>query len=317
MNNDFFNGTEEGTSVRCCNSQYKDTTSINQNVNASTAESNFISLSGPDVPSYYNLPVDCNQINTNLLSGKDSEVIILKNGRYSLYDGNFSDWPNVLNNTLVFKDDTHFFTYLKYLEYVINIASKDQISKSQDDLLEDVEGAIGFLSLRKVTEDDFQKLNQFGWNKLENIPERHFIPDLITKSYLNTECVVIVGDKLMRYVNENYLVTVSTSNSKVISELLNLSIHSDFNQVNSLYKYVGRNEYFHISLLRELSLISESVNNFNGKPTFLVDNSNYIINRNTNFNSNFDWNFPVHSGGDVPYRNEGDVGTYVPPKATN
>ncbi len=159
----------------------------------------------------------------------------------SAFASGYYDWPVVKNNTLAFRDEAHIDSYQQYLEKAIVVppnSNRSEMSQGPDDILEAIENKIGFTSLRNVTEKSFRRLSEIGWDRLEDIPVKHFIHDIITKSILNPNLEVEVGDKklsVLKYPSKsgeqsyNMAFVTQTDTSKLIRG----SLSHDFEETTS------------------------------------------------------------------------------------
>lgn len=149
----------------------------------------------------------------------------------------FSDYPRVTNGVLTFRDAAHLNAYSDFLSESIlfDETDTDPVEKDPDEILQAIESSMSFTSLRNVTNARFEALNEVGWATLEEIPEKHFINDLATKSMLNANADLRVGNYITHYVNKDWAVTVSVNDVDVLSQLHGLPLSATFEDISILY----------------------------------------------------------------------------------
>lgn len=107
-------------------------------------------------------------------------------------DGGMLSFPNL--------DD-----YEAWLEYVDNSVRRDTTEVDTTDtvttyeIMTQIEQDLGFYSLRKKLDDEFEILNQTGWASLDDIPVMHHIGDQTVLSTLNDYSEVKIGGKIYCY----------------------------------------------------------------------------------------------------------------------
>lgn len=209
------------------------------------------SLSGPD-----------ETLKTNTVNfGLKGELIYgsqLFNTESIVNLSNFHNPPIVENGMLYFKDNTSIFNYIEFLCSIIDSSDFSSSYISQNQALDLIEKQLGFVSLRAVTEEEFQRLNEIGWQRLEDIPDRHFIPDLATKSYLNENACVRIGNKITRYVCDRYSVTISVGNKLLLDQLIALSINATQTEIFQLQQHVQVGEYFCVEVLQGINHLNKN-----------------------------------------------------------
>lgn len=184
----------------------------------------------------------CGGCGTRGNSQSNASTPVMSAMTYKKSNANFSSWPTVQNGMLVFRDGEQFSAYTQYLSDALIAPSESLSDGNQQDansILASIEQRLGFTSLRNVTEAAFQKLNEVGWKRLQDIPEKHFIPDLALRSALNPNTEVQVGDKITHFVNSQFAVTVDASNQQLLYRLRALPEHSSFDAINALAPSAG------------------------------------------------------------------------------
>lgn len=149
----------------------------------------------------------------------------------------FTDYPRVEDGILSFRDSAHVASYMDFLNASISTADAEAdveppvFQSDPDDVLLSIEKRIGFTSLRNTTEANFMAMNERGWEKLEMIPERHFINDLATKSVLSPRGDVKVGDKITHYVNKDFAATFSALDKELLAKLQELGPRATLQEI--------------------------------------------------------------------------------------
>jgi hypothetical protein len=195
------------------------------------------SLKGPDKIEFYNTesPIsysnfkECDKNSANGENTSSSNSLLFAD-RIGGVTFDYSDWPVVKNNTLVFRDNTHLDSYQQFLEKAIIVppnTNNTEESQDPDDILQRIENKIGFTSLRNIAETEFRRLGEIGWDRLEDIPAKHFIFDIITRSVLNPNLEAEVGGKILTVIKHQ-----SQSNEQSYS--LNFIKRNDTDMFGSL-----------------------------------------------------------------------------------
>jgi hypothetical protein len=120
--------------------------------------------------------------------------------------------PAVSNGMLVFQDETHYDDWLDYLDNLVTRDSTSTDTTTTDSLLKAVEIELGFNSLRKKVNKDFEELNETGWSSTADIPEKHFIHDDIVLSTLNENGEVKIGNDIIIYFDQLHNIIVHDAN---------------------------------------------------------------------------------------------------------
>lgn len=172
---------------------------------------------------------------------------------------NFFDWPCIKNGILAFRDYHHFDAYSEHLANALLVEPQSLDADENQDansILGIIEKNIGFNSLRSTTEAAFQKMNEIGWQRLEDIPEKHFIPDTVMKSMLSPNADVQIGDKITHFVNRDYAVTIEASNTGLLMQLYNLPLYSSELDIRNLMS--NTNGFFSIDSMFERGLVQNT-----------------------------------------------------------
>jgi hypothetical protein len=159
---------------------------------------------------------------------------------------NRPQFPNLENGTLVFKDQRQFDDYTAYLDKITDPKSYDTATLmrqefDQDAILGAVESQLGFTSIRKISHDKFMALNAIGWDRLEDIPEEHFIRDAVLRSVLNENLTLKIGTNFVHIINKYLSVKVdATADAKIIQAFSRLPVTAsleDALSIDPLHKY--------------------------------------------------------------------------------
>jgi len=216
-----------------CEKQSTDTKSSlssSENDFAITSFRNYESLCGPEsntINSRQPRSASLADVNTQL-SGPDVVVQQYKNGEYSILPHDYNDWPTVENGILTFRDEEHFDNYYNYLA---DMSSKPGNKMNQKEFYDLTEDKIGFLSLRKVTDEEFDIAAEIGWKSLEDIPDKHFLNGDLYRSFLNPKEQVKIGNKITRFINKTIAVTVPATSSVLVDVIERLPFSTTMEQV--------------------------------------------------------------------------------------
>ncbi|XZF14171.1 hypothetical protein ACTHGU_20525 [Chitinophagaceae bacterium MMS25-I14] len=178
----------------------------------------------------------------------------------------FSDWPTIENGMLSFRDPAHFSEYCDFLDSVIITGPGDPDTTGNDpnEILEGVESGLGgFISLRHITEANFQALNEVGWDNMESIPEKHFINDISIKSILNADADVKVGDKITHFINKDFAVTMSADDPTSLTNVHGLTEAATIDDISHLDPDATK---YDIQLLSAVNLLPGNVARTTGYP---------------------------------------------------
>lgn len=147
----------------------------------------------------------------------------------------YSDWPDVNNGMLVFRDTTHFLNYNAFLESAVDPENYDSfavdasgapVEFDQNQILEDIETGLGFNSIRSIAHKSFLIQDAAGWSTLEGIPEEHFISSMLMKSVLDPHLTVQIGTDYVHFINKNLSVKVAVSQKEVSDAFFRLPSNS-------------------------------------------------------------------------------------------
>ncbi len=169
-----------------------------------------------------------------LLSQMDGNTSMTQLGNFRVLARDFADLPQVEGDVLAFRDPEQFSSYYQYLEDMTNYVGKSAFGLSQEGFFDSIEKKIGFLSLRKVTNEAFAALAQEGWERFEEIPEIHFITDMLFRSFLSPSGEMKIGSYVTRFINENVAVSVSSFNSELRSLVKQLGKETTLAEVKAI-----------------------------------------------------------------------------------
>ncbi len=144
--------------------------------------------------------------------------------------------PSVSNGMLVFESETQYNSWLNYLDELIARDSTSTDTTSQDSILHNVELDLSFTSLRQKTYEDFDMLNQAGWETIEEIPERHFIHDLSILSTLNQYGEVKIGSEIISFFDNEH--TVIIKDQDVLSSVRTFK-NSGYTDIEDIFEISG------------------------------------------------------------------------------
>lgn len=148
----------------------------------------------------------------------------------------YSDWPTVSDGMLYFRDDDQYVAYNQFLDSLIAIpeTNTDTTMNDPDDILESLESGLGFVSLRHNAQAAFDAANEIGWNSLEEIPEVHFINSITTRSTLNANADVRIGDTILHYISKDFSVAIPASETSLLDQLHSLSTSATSGDITAL-----------------------------------------------------------------------------------
>lgn len=87
-----------------------------------------------------------------------------------------------------------------------------------DDALKQLKESIpNFISLRASTVNQFELENINGWDKAEDVPEKHKLLDPIQESVLNADGAVIIGNYIVMYLDLDLVVSFDKRESQIYS----------------------------------------------------------------------------------------------------
>lgn len=153
--------------------------------------------------------------------------------------GGYDDKPTLVDGRLFFRDSKHLADYTDFLNSAITIPAEntDTVDNDPDDILDAIESELGFTSLRHITNEQFEKLNEVGWDRLEYIPEKHFINSLLTKSVLNRDAQVQIGDSIVYFISKDFAAVVDVKNIEVLTEYQKLDKDVTLDEVLSVDRH--------------------------------------------------------------------------------
>ncbi len=118
--------------------------------------------------------------------------------------------PSVNNGILEFTNREHFDDWFNYLEAALErdtMIADD--TTSIDSTLHAIELGLGFNSLRQKTHEEFEALNETGWDNVEDIPSRHWSDDLTLQSILNQYEEVKIGDIIYNFIDAQTVIKLT------------------------------------------------------------------------------------------------------------
>lgn len=130
----------------------------------------------------------------------------------------FSDFPQVENEMLKFRDNDQYDRYVDFLDQTMTNSDSDDSTFDADDALLSIEKKLGFISIRSISHAEFMRKNETGWASAEEIPEEHFLQSLDLRSVLNKDLEVQIGPEIIHYINKDYAVRVEAKNRDIISK---------------------------------------------------------------------------------------------------
>jgi hypothetical protein len=201
----------------------KSSLSSSENDFAFTSFRNYESLCGPEsntINSRQPRSASLADVNTQL-SGPDVVLPQYYHDEHSIIPHNYNDLPSVKNGIIVFRDQHHFDKYYNYLES--ELRKHNQSNRDFDKYLDNIELSIGLTSIRRLTNYAFDQENIKGWETIEEIPEKHFIDDVVLKSILNSHLEMIIQDKYTRIINKHVSITVKRNKDDLIDVIRSLN----------------------------------------------------------------------------------------------
>jgi len=149
-----------------------------------------------------------------LLSCKKENQIISKKNSPGLEA--FTTSQNFLptNEQGILKFET--LAQLDFLEKEVQLTSSDL---TLEEILEDLEAQLGIVSLRTVWNNQFEALNDIGFNDLQEAPIKSIYFDPILWTFLNSNGNLIVADNLYHVINDSTILTVENYSSVDISNI--------------------------------------------------------------------------------------------------
>lgn len=148
--------------------------------------------------------------------------------------------PTVSNGMLVFtsKED-----YDAWLEYLGDVTLKDTTNTDSTDYINEtlgeIEQGLGFNSLRKDLREQYDALNETGWDAIEDVPELHFLHDPTIQSVLNVDGDVKIGDDIYEWIDKHHIIVIKDAG------LLN-AVHTfksnGYDRIEDIYLITGAAE---------------------------------------------------------------------------
>jgi hypothetical protein len=135
----------------------------------------------------------------------------------------YADFPKNDNGLLVFRDSKHFDSYMDFLDMAEAKIDPNDENQDVNTVLQDIEKAQGFNSLRAVSHAQYEQQNAIGWPRPEAIPDEHFITSPEMRSVLNNQLEVQVGTEILHYVNKDIRVNVDAFNKTMLDKYRRLS----------------------------------------------------------------------------------------------
>lgn len=129
-----------------------------------------------------------------------------------------ADFPSNNGGMLVFRDSKHFDSYMAFLDRAEATITPEDETRDVHTVLQDIENALGFNSLRKVTHEAYEVQDAKGWPSLESIPDEHFITSPEMRSILNNQLEVQVGNEILHYVNKDIRVNIDADNRGLLGQ---------------------------------------------------------------------------------------------------
>lgn len=135
----------------------------------------------------------------------------------------FTDFPTIDDGTLVFRDDAHYDSYMDFLSEAVTQGDPEDPNTDASSILQQIEGGIGFTSIRSETHAAFILQNETGWDTSEEIPDEHFLTNPILKSTLNPRLEVKIGHDLVHYISKDYAVRVDSRQASLVMNFRGMS----------------------------------------------------------------------------------------------
>jgi hypothetical protein len=171
---------------------------------------------------------------TNNQNATEAQRIEMK--KIAAVAGGMPRFPTLENGMLVFDNEKHFEDYIAFLDAAVDPRNYDSTTLKtqefdQDEILGNIEAYMGFTSIRKISHDKFMELNETGWERLEDIPDEHFISDLVLRSTLNENLTVKIGVNYVHVINKALTVQVDASQDELLEAFNELPVTATFQDV--------------------------------------------------------------------------------------
>lgn len=158
-------------------------------------------------------------------------------------NGTLSITPAMENGMLSFKDAAEFDAYQEQLVdagiELTNTPDANGETPTFDDALKQLEESIpNFLSLRAKNVNQFELENINGWDKAEDVPEKHKLSDPLLESALNVYGAVIIGNNIVMHLGADFTATIRKSETAIYSQLIEMPEAAKVDEVSAA-KWVG------------------------------------------------------------------------------
>lgn len=125
--------------------------------------------------------------------------------------------PKILNGLLCFSSEEEMANYLDYLEKRINDPENSTLEPAEILLKE--EQSLGFYSLRKKLQDEFDRLNEVGFKSFEEVPDYLWLQDPLVRSALSPDGAYIIGNNIMYYCNSEISYKIPNLNFSTLDDI--------------------------------------------------------------------------------------------------
>gem|GEM_PF-3175512 len=146
-----------------------------------------------------------------------------------LREGDFM--PTVENGMLVFVDEDQLDAYIQYVDSTIvsRPETYDTLANPADTLgvearLDDWETQFSYASLRKKINQNFDALNEIGWEDVSQIPEDFYLHGSTVRSIYNADGDVKVGTTIQHLFNANYDIMITDGDLTTLQRAHNLTL---------------------------------------------------------------------------------------------
>lgn len=146
----------------------------------------------------------------------------------------YTDFPQIEDGTLVFRDNGHYDKYLDFLDTVIIPKDPEDSTFDEHAILQDIENSIGFTSIRNISHAEFMRQDAIGWATLEEIQDEHFINSIDLRSVLNPRLEVKIGNDLIHYINKDYMVRIDAQQSDLINKYRSLGTNATIDDIRNI-----------------------------------------------------------------------------------
>jgi hypothetical protein len=150
----------------------------------------------------------------------------------------YTDFPQIEDGTLVFRDNGHYDKYLDFLDTVIIPTDPEDSTFDEHAILQDIENSIGFTSIRNISHAEFMRQDAIGWATLEEIQDEHFINSIDLRSVLNSRLEVKIGNDLIHYLNKDYMVRVDARQSDLVNKYRGLGNGATIDDILKIDRYL-------------------------------------------------------------------------------